>query len=191
MADVLNPVSSHAQYNASGVSATDGKLVALQADSAGSLITRGPISIRVTSTQTVTAAAYSSGNCVGGKITFSNAVRVAGQGGVIAGVTIRDKAGQNVPYDLFLFDADPTNTTITDKIAVAINTADLAKVIGVVSLTGIVLGAASTMGVLTNAPSLGFKLGSGTTMYGILVTRGAPTYASTSDVSIDLTILPD
>lgn len=151
-----------------------------------------PQNIRVTSAQTVTAALYATGNAVGGKITFSNAVRVAAQGGIIQTCIVRDKAGQNVPYDLILFDADPTNTTVTDKSAVAVNTADLAKVIGAVSLSGAVLGAASTMGVTTAAGlGLSFKLGSGTTMYGILVTRGAPTYASTSDVSVDCVILPD
>jgi hypothetical protein len=154
--------------------------------------TFNPLTIRVTSAQTVTASsAYSSGNAVGGLITFSNAVRSAGQGGIIQGFVVRDKAGQNVPYDLFLFDANPTNTTVTDKSAVAINTADLAKVICVVSVSAASLGAASTMAVLTASPGQAFKLTSGTTIYGILVTRGTPTYASTSDVSVDLVILPD
>src|SRR5579872_882830 len=86
-----------------------------------------PPSIRVSAAQTVTAAsAYASGNCVGGKITLAGAVRGAGQGGLLQGAVLRDKAGNNVPYDLFLFDQDPTATTVTDKSAVAINTADLA-----------------------------------------------------------------
>ncbi len=162
-------------------------------DSDGSVKVRAPINIRVTSAQTVTASsAYSAANAVGGKITFSSATRVAAQGGIIQSAVLRDKAGQIVNYDLFLFDADPTSTTVTDKSAVAINTADLAKVIGVVTLSGASLGAASTMGVITaNGLGLAFKLTSGSTMYGILVTRGAPTYASTSDVSVDLVIIPD
>ncbi len=152
-----------------------------------------PLTIRVTSAQTVTASsAYTAGNAVGGKITYANAVRVAGQGGVIQSAVLRDKAGQSAAYDLFLFDADPSSTTVTDKSAVAVNTADLAKVIGVIPISGIALGAASTMGAITaSGLGLSFKLTSGTTVYGILVTRGTPTYASTSDVSVDLVILPD
>lgn len=148
---------------------------------------------RVTSSQTVTASSiYATGNAVGGKMTFSSAVRASGQGGVVQTAIVRDKAGQNVPYDIILFDADPTSTTVTDKAAVAVNTADLAKVIGVVQTSGIVLGAASTMGIATAAGvGLAFKVTTGTTLYGILVTRGAPTYASTSDVSVDLVIIPD
>ncbi len=152
-----------------------------------------PKTIRVTAAQTVTASsAYSSGNVVGGKITFANAVRVAAQGGIVQSAVLRDKAGQNVSYDLFLFDADPSATTVTDKAAVALNTADLGKGVGVVQFSGVALGAASTMGISTaSGQGLAFKLGSGSSLYAILVTRGTPTYASTSDVSVDLIILPD
>lgn len=152
-----------------------------------------PITISVTSAQTVTAALYTAGNAVGGKITFSNAIRVAGSGGVIQTCVLLDKAGQNVPYDLLLLNADPSATTVTDKSAVALNTADLGKAIGTVPLYGVVLGASATMGIATSGGlGLAFKLpASSTTLYGILVTRGAPTYASTSDVSIGCVIQPD
>jgi hypothetical protein len=152
-----------------------------------------PLTLRAADTAVVTASsAYASGNAVGAKRTFSSMARATGQGGLLQSVIVRDKAGQNVNYDLILFDADPTNTTVTDKSAVAVNTADLAKIIGVVQLSGIVLGASSTMGVLTAAGvGLAYKLTSGTTIYGILVTRGAPTYASTTDVSVELVSLPD
>ena len=70
--------------------------------------------------------------------------------------------------------------------------ADLAKCVGVVSFSGAALGAASTMGVITaSGVGLAFRLTSGTSLSGILVTRGTPTYASTSDVSVDLLVLPD
>jgi hypothetical protein len=146
-------------------------------------------------TPTVTVGTYASGNVVGGLLTFPNMVRSPGVGGLVQTVIVRDKAGQNVSYDLFLFDAAPT--TQTDKTAVALTAADLAKCIGVVSLSGAVLGAAATMGVLTaTGLALAFKLPGGTTppspaLYGILVTRGAPVYASTSDVSVELVVLPD
>ena len=153
----------------------------------------GP-NLRASVAQTVTAAAYSSGNAVGGKITFPTMTNRPGYGGIIQTVIVRDKAGQNVNYDLILFDADPSNTTVTDKAAVAVNTADLSKIIGVVQLSGIVLGAASTMGVLTaSGVGLAYRINSttGQDLYGILVTRGAPTYASASDVSVDVIAMPD
>lgn len=152
-----------------------------------------PATIKVSATQTVTASSiYTSRNAVGGKITFANAVRTAAGGGVVQACALTDKAGQSVAYDLFLFDADPSSTTVTDKSAVAVNTGDLTKAIGVVQFAGISLGAASTMGVFTSAGlGLSFSLPSGTSLYGILVVTGAPTYASTSDVTVTCRIMPD
>ncbi len=150
-----------------------------------------PVNLRASQTPTVTAsAAYAAGNAVGGLLTFANVARAPGLGGIVQSVILKDKAAQNVPYDLFLFDAPPTAPT--DKTAVALSAADLARCIGVVPLSGAAFGAASTMGVLMAAGlGLACKLTSGTTIYGILVTRGTPTYASTSDVSVDLVALPD
>lgn len=153
----------------------------------------GPLNVRCDVTQTVTASsAYTSGNAVGGKGTCTGMARNTGQGGIIQTAVVRDKAGQNVPYDLILFDADPSATTITDKSAAALNTADLAKVIGVIQFPGVVLGAASTMGVATAAgQGLAYKISTGTTLYFMLVVRGAPTYASTSDVTLSIVSLLD
>ena len=186
-------------YESSPTSTADGKekvvgisptgAVRVTMESAGGTALDGML--RAADTAVVTAAAYSTGNAVGAKRTFTSMAASAGRGGVLQTVIVRDKAGQNVNYDLILFDADPSSTTVTDKAAVAVNTADLAKIIGVVQLSGIVLGASSTMGVLTaSGLGLAYKITSGTTIYGILVTRGAPTYASTSDVSVELIALP-
>src|SRR5919108_1061175 len=91
----------------------------------------GPGILRASATPTVTASsAYASGNAVGALLTFAGMARVAGQGGVLQTVLLRDKAGQNVPYDLLLFDAAPS--TPTDKQALALSDVDLAKCIGVV-----------------------------------------------------------
>ncbi len=150
-----------------------------------------PATLRGTQTPTITSgSAYASGNVVGGLLTFANMARVAGQGGVLQGGFLKDKSGNNTPYDLFLFDAAPV--TPTDKTAVALVAADLAKSIGVMSFSGAALGASSTMGVMTVAGfGMPFKLTSGTTIYGVLVTRGTPTYSGTADVSVDLMVLPD
>lgn len=154
-----------------------------------------PRTIQCAVTQTVTAnSAYASGNAVGGKITCANAARGPGLGGIIQTVWVSDKAGNNVPYEFWPFNADPSATTVTNKTAIAINTADLTKVAGPpIAISGVYLGATATMGIV-GFGGLGqaFKLASdNTTMYGILVTRGTPTYTSTSDVTVNITILPD
>lgn len=152
-----------------------------------------PVTQRISVTQTVTASsAYSAGNCVGGLMTLSPMVRRAGGSGILNSVTLRDKAGQAGTYDIFLFDATPSATTTTDKTAVAVNTADLAKIVGVITLAAVKLGAASTMGVTTLASiNMSFKVNSGTDLFAILVARGTPTYASTADVTLDFFVIPD
>lgn len=152
-----------------------------------------PVTERQSQTPTVTTgSAYASGNVVGGLLTFGPLVRRESGGGILNTVILRDKSGQAGTYDLFLFDQNPTNSTFTDKSAVAINTADLSKVIGVLTIAAVKLGAASTMGVSTlNSANLSFKLTSGSTIWGVLVVRGTPTYAGASDVSVDLVVVPD
>lgn len=141
---------------------------------------------------TVTAsAAYSSGNVVGSLITFSNAVRAPGQGGIIHSAFLHDLAGQAGTYDLFLFKLAPTAQT--NKTAIALTAADNAKLLGVISFAAVSLGAASTQGISSNLGT-GFTFKCDTTsmnLFGILVTRGTPTYVGTTDVSIDLSIIPD
>lgn len=146
---------------------------------------------RITVAPTVTAsAAYTSGNDVGGLLTFNNAVRASGHGGVLQTCLLRDTSGQNVSYNMFLFDQTPSNTTVTDKTAVSIAAADLPKVVlPVVAFSG--LTQAGTPGVIgAGALNYGFKLSTGTTLFGILQVVGAPTYATTTAVTIDCTILP-
>ena len=151
----------------------------------------GPLTLRATQAPTITSgAAYAAGNVVGGLLTFAGLARAAGQGGVLQSALLRDKSGQNASYDLFLFDAAPS--TPGDKTAVALSAADLAKCVGVVPFSGTALGATATMGVITAAGlGLAYRIGAGTSLYGILVTRGTPTYAGTADVSVDLVALPD
>lgn len=151
----------------------------------------GPPTLRATQAPTIiSGATYAAGSVVGGLLTFVGMARAPAQGGVLQSAVLRDKSGQNASYDLFLFDAAPMAPS--DKTAIALSAADLAKCVGVVSFSGQVLGAASTMGVQTvGGLGFAFKLTSGTTLYGILVTRGTPTYAGTADVSVDLLTMPD
>lgn len=158
--------------------------------------------LRQSQTPTITSgSAYASGNIVGGLLTFSGLTN-AGQGGVLETVILRDKAGNSVNYDFFLFDAAPT--TQTDKTAAAFTSADLLKCIGTVPLAGIVLGASATQGIITvSGLGLGFALQPGLTsggftsgsltpaLYAYLVTRGTPIFSTTSDVSVDIITLPD
>lgn len=183
---VLNKAPDLAQAFVAHTIDANGNSVPQQASAPGAVY--GPTNIRAAATPVVTSgSAYATGNAVGGLLTFASMARVNGQGGVLQSAVLRDKNGNNVSYDLFLFDSAPAAPT--DKTAYALGT-DLAKCIGSVSFVGIVQ--AGTPGLVTAVGlGLAYRIGSGTTLYGVLVARGAPTFASTADVSVELVALPD
>ena len=149
----------------------------------------GNPTVRSNVTPAVTSgAAYAAGNAVGGLLSFGPGfLRTAGGGGILQSAVLFDKSGNNVPYDLFLFDQQPAAPT--DRTAYTIGT-DLAKAIGSISFAG--MANAGTPGLI-NADGLGksIKAGGGTTIWGGLVTRGAPTFTGTADLTLMLNLLPD
>lgn len=141
------------------------------------------------STPTVSTTAYASGNVVGSLITFTGAARLAAGSGLIQAASVMSKSAQTAALDLLIFSANPSASTFTDKAAVAINAADLDKLVGVIHLTDW-----SALGTASIAQAVGgglpFKLASGTSIYGVLVARAAITLASTSDLTPSLRIIP-
>lgn len=148
------------------------------------------VTASVTVTPTVTASsAYTAGNEVGGLLAFANAVGTA-LGGIVQSITVTSKSVQTTAFKLYLFSANPTNSTWTDKAAPAINAADLPSLLGVYTI-----GAAdSGLGTMTvwnlDGVSKSFR-SSTTSLYGVLVAIGTPTFASTSDVSVTVSALKD
>jgi len=137
-----------------------------------------------------TSPAYSAGDAVGAKRTLANAVRSAGTG-ILQTVAILDRSNQKAAMTVFIFDADPTNATITDNAAFVFSTDDL-KVIAQVNI-------AASDYVTTNSKayaiisglSIPVRAASGTSLYCAVVTTGTPTFAATTDVQIEVGILQD
>lgn len=145
------------------------------------------------STPTITASAYAAGNNVGGKLTIANAVRVsgsvgaAGTGLVLVGITIATKFTNTSQIDVVVYNADPTNTTFTDKSAFTMSTSDLAKGMRVLHVTDWTkLGTLSIGYVECNLP---ISLASATSAYASMVAQGAFTPGSTTDLTITFHIL--
>jgi hypothetical protein len=158
--------------------------------------------IKVQVAQTVTAAsAYAAGNAIGGLQTIAGAARVsgslgaAGTGGILTGLMMNSKSLQTTQVDVFLFDANPSGSTCTDKTAFSLATADFDKVIGVVTIPGTAAngagwyaGTVGSTGVATYYP-VTYDLASATSIFACAVTRGTPTYTATTDVSFKYNIL--
>ena len=135
---------------------------------------------------TVEAAAYATGDLVGGLLTLSGAF--VGYGGFIQSVVITDLAKQSIGKDVVFFDANPSNTTFTENSALDINDTDLLNVIGVAPVLDWFGFSDNSVGQALNL-AMSFRL-AGADLYAAIVERGAPTYASTSDLSIRVGILP-
>jgi len=149
--------------------------------------------IAITVAQTVTASsAYTAGNAVGGLITFSNAARASGAagtpgtGGLVQSVVVSSKTAQSSQMDLILFNANPSGSTCTDKTAVDVVAADFDKIVGIAHVTDwTALGSTRSAGQAQSL-AMPYALVSATALYGCLVTRGTPTFGSTSDITVSL-----
>lgn len=163
----------------------------------------GSNQIKVQVAQTVTASAYSTGNALGGLMTIANAARVsgsagaAGTGGILTGLQLNSKTIQTgVQVDVFIFDANPTGSTCTDKTAFVIAAADFDKVVGILTIPSTAANGAGWFGATTTGAvgipiyyPVTYDLASSTSIYACAVVRAAITPAATTDISFKYNIM--
>lgn len=151
-------------------------------------------------TPTVSAgAAYASGDAVGGLMSFTGAAKPEIGTAMVGSVILQDLNKQDAELDLILFDSNPSATTFTDNAVLDIADADLARIIGVVTVAATDYADFNDSAVGFVSCSVPFRTtatGSALdlttqTLYGALVTRGAPTYNATTDVTVKLGVMLD
>lgn len=140
---------------------------------------------KVAATPTTTNGAYAAGDIIGGKLTFANMARVSGGGGWLQAVTVGVKAAVTPALELWLFDADPTNTTVADNAIWSLNATDLGKAFAVVSIAAGDWKDGGTPNVASIEYLRKYTLGA-TSMYGYLVDRTGTTLTSTTDIVVTL-----
>lgn len=152
-----------------------------------------------TITPTITAGAYTSGDCLGGLNTIASAARATGYGGVIEWISILDKTQAQRSAMELLFFADSV-TGAGDNNPVAFSDADMANRTGVpVSILttnyntawpGTPLNSIAYLPdtkVAANPTVLAIPYHcAATSLYLQLVVRGTPTYTTTSDIVVQL-----
>ena len=144
--------------------------------------------ITITQTPTITAGAYVAGDAVGGLLTFADAARLTGGGGVIKDVLIIDDAGVSVELELWLF--DQIFTAIADNAAWAPTEADLENLVTVISTVDIDYFDASNHTVVPVEVARRYDC-VGVDLFGQLVTRGTPTYDAIDDLTVKILLLQD
>ena len=149
-------------------------------------------------TPTITSgSAYAAGDLIGGKLTFSNAVLSSLRHAEVVGATLADASKQNADIDLVLFSADPTSTTFTNDAAFAVHANDLSKIVAVVKFRAspdYVSFSANSVAVVDTVAKRFRSTGSSSpfdAIFGALVSRGTPTYTSTSALTVGITIWQD
>lgn len=155
----------------------------------------GPVGQNIATPQVTPAisasSAYADGDCVGGKMEFANAANNGANRGIIMGASIVDLAKQNAEMDLFIFNADFTAAG-ADNAAFDPADTDLPNCVGVIHFdaTDYYDGADSSFAY--RECTIPFTLTPpATSLYGRLVTRGTPTYATVADVLVRLNIVQD
>lgn len=151
----------------------------------------------VSASPTADTSAYATGETIGGKLTFSNAIRDTRGTGYIISAALQDQAAQAVDLELVIFNQNPSATTFTDQAALDIADADIPKI-----AAPILFGSSARFAYADN----GFKyLGSLTlpveatdssglpssTLYGVIVSRGTPTFAASTDLKAIICISGD
>lgn len=150
-------------------------------------VANATVAVTVSVTLTV-GATYASGDFVGTSatpISFANAVRTAAGSATLRSVTISDPAASAaVALELWLFNA--TVTPPADSAAWDLSDADGLKCVGIVSIPTTAQFLSSATGVM-HVGNLGLQYHcAATTLFGTLVTRGAPTYTGTLQVKLEV-----
>ncbi len=143
--------------------------------------------VEATSTPTITAGAYSAGDVVGGRLSFS--LQAASGVWLLKSVRIADDDNEKAACKLYLFNSAPTS--IADNAAFAPAIADLQALVAIVTVA-----AADFSTINSNAVALKESLASvfvvpGGTLYGYLVCDATPTYTATTDLAITLLLMSE
>lgn len=139
----------------------------------------------VSNTPAVQAAAYASGDVIGGKQTLT-VFRGVNQGTVIRSILITSKVAIATGFDLVFFSSDPSGSTFTENGAISIAAADAPKVIGIATVTTLL-----ALGTPSSAQLSGLNMpivGDGTTrtIWVVMIAKGATTPTGTADIQLRL-----
>jgi len=144
----------------------------------------------ISQTPTISAAsAYTAGDAVGGKLTFTGCPTE----GYVEGVTIVDIDEEGPELNLVLFAAD--FTAVADNAAFDVTAGEETRVIGVVNIASGDFKDVGGCKVATKGNlKIPFKLTETAAakrgrIYGQLVTAGTPTYTTTADLIISIGVL--
>lgn len=144
--------------------------------------------IEVQATPTISTSIYSAKHNIGGLLTLANAARVNGGSITIESVQISDKDQEMAAIDLILY--NQSITTPTDRTTFDPTDAENLNCRGIISIMPGDYADFNDNCVAHRDCATSLLL-VGTSLYIVMVVRSTPTYTSTSDISVTLTIKQD
>ena len=138
----------------------------------------------------ISTAIYASGDALGGLLVFDGASRGRGMTGKIEALRIADRASQQAAMDLVLFAS--TFAVTADNAVFDPNDSDLNVCVGVIPVT-----AANYWGFNDNSVAVVYPVNlpyltlEDARLRGQLVVRGTPTYVTTTDLHVRLSVRQD
>ncbi len=158
----------------------------------GQFVAPCPIVVGTVLTPTIDTAAYATGDRVGSVITIPAAL-ASGRAGQLVGATLVDKAKQKATLELWIFKASPTLVG-ADNAAFDITDANLltAAFVGIIDFTAASYADTSSnsvcVGTVRGTPGGNYVTSGSANLFGVFVSRGTPTYASTTDLVLDIEV---
>jgi hypothetical protein len=144
----------------------------------------------VTPTITVSTSVYEAGDCVGGKITLTDAMRVSGGSGVLQSITVIDVSATKPALELLLFNADPTAATLTDQAAVALST-DITKVMHRIPIYTSDYATVASVSIADITVNKVVEAVGSDNLYAAIVATGAHDFVAVTDLKMSFGFLQD
>lgn len=169
----------------------DGDYVPISMDDEGrTLVVATGNKVILEQTPTITAGAYTSGDALGGLLTFAGAAAVSGGRGTITKIVIIDDDNELQPIDVVFF--DQTFTATGDNAAFDPSDADMQNCLGHVSVAATDYSSFNDNAEATKRNvGFDFRLVATTSLFAQMVIRDVGGYTATDDITIQITIAMD
>lgn len=140
-------------------------------------------------TPTISTGAYSSGDAIGVLQSVSGAVHESDQSGILRSLVITDIDNQSSALDIVVYEASVTGGT--DNAAYTPSAAEIIQTAGLIEVVGADYVTVGSRSVATLQPDLDFQFDASTALYFQVVSRGTPTYTTTSSLQFKYVIQQD
>lgn len=139
---------------------------------------------------TVDTAAYTIGDCIGGKLTLTDAVRVSGGSGVLQTITIVDSSNIKPALEIIIFNSNPNAATLTDGSAIAFST-DVSKVIQRIPVYTSDYTTVGGVAIATITPGMIVQAVGSANLYAALNAVAAHDFVAATDLQVKFGLLQD